>query len=85
VSDCSTSGTDFLPIVYSDGTAATFGTASKSAAGSDVGYAADIPVGGHACIDGMNCLRNGGDCYSRTRVHSSCASNLPSPYAFFQS
>ena len=66
--DCSASGTDFLPIDYSDGTATAADTASESAPGSDAGSAADIPASGHACTAEMNCLGNRGDCFSRTGV-----------------
>jgi hypothetical protein len=61
VHDCSTSSTDFLSVGYSNGTAVAADTASESAVGSDVGYAADIPLGGHACTAEMNYLRNGGE------------------------
>ena len=43
----STSGTDFLLVSCSDGTAAAADTTSKSAADFDADFAADIPMGGH--------------------------------------
>jgi hypothetical protein len=46
VPDCSTSVIDFFLFHCSDGNAATANTASDSAAGSNVGSAANIPVGG---------------------------------------
>jgi hypothetical protein len=85
LTDCSASGTNFLLIGCSNGTAIAADTAYESATSSDAGSAAHIPVGGHACIVGVNCLRNGGDYCFRTGIHSSCAFGLPSPYALFQS
>jgi hypothetical protein len=64
VSDCSASGTDFLPVGCSDGTIVATHTASESAASSDDGSAADIPMGGHACTAEMNCPRNRGIYFS---------------------
>jgi hypothetical protein len=84
VLDCSTSSTDFVPVGCSNGTAAA-DTASEFATGSDTGSTTDIPAGIHSCIAGVNFPRNEGDCCSRTGVHSSYASGLPSPSAFFQS
>jgi hypothetical protein len=80
VPGCSASSTYFLPVGCSD-SIATVDTASKPVAGS----AANIPAGGHTCTAKMNCLRNEGDCCTQTGVHSSYASGLPSPCAFFQS
>jgi hypothetical protein len=85
VLDCSASRTDFLPVGCADGTAAAADTASESAASSDAGSVAGIPVGGHAFIVGVNCLRNWGDYCSQTGVHLSYASGLSSHCAFFQS
>jgi hypothetical protein len=85
VLDCSASGTDFLSIGCSDGTAATAATAFKSVGGSDASSTVDIPAGGHAFTAEMNYLRNGGECCSQTGVHSSYASGLPSLCTFFQS
>jgi hypothetical protein len=79
VPNCSASGTNFLPDGCSDGTAMAADTAS------DTGSAVDIPTGGHACTAEMNYLRNEGDCCSRTGVHSSYASGLPSICTLFQS
>jgi hypothetical protein len=47
VPDYSTSGTNFLLVSCSDGTAAAADTTSKSAADFDADFAADIPMGGH--------------------------------------
>jgi hypothetical protein len=78
VPDCSASCTDFLHVGCFDCTTVVEGIASGTAAGTDV----DIPMGVHACIARVNCLRNGGGCCFWTVVHSSCAFGPPSLYAF---
>jgi hypothetical protein len=85
VPGCSASDTGYLPAGCSDDTAAAVGTASETAADTGANSDADIPVGDHACLDEMNCLRSGVGCCSRTVVHSSCASDLPSPCASIRS
>jgi hypothetical protein len=79
VPGCSASDTSYLPAGCSDDTATAVGTASETDAGMGTDSDARIPVGDHACIAEMNCLRSGGGCCSRTVVHSSCASDLPYP------
>jgi hypothetical protein len=81
VPGCSASDTGYLPAGCSDDTAIVVGTASETAAGSGADSNADIPVGDHACLAEMNCLRSGGDCCFWTAVHSSCASDLLFPCA----
>jgi hypothetical protein len=71
VPDCSASGTNFFSVGCSDDIAVATDTSFESATGSNASSAADIPMGGHACIARVNCLRNRGDCCSRTEVHSS--------------
>jgi hypothetical protein len=78
----SASDTGYLLTGCSGSTAAAAAdTASETAVGVGADSVADTPVGDHACSAGMDCLRNGDGCCSRTEVHSSCASDLPSPYA----
>ena len=60
VPGCSASDTGYLPAGCSDDIAAVVGTASETAAGTDADSDADIPVGDHACLAEMNCLRSGG-------------------------
>jgi hypothetical protein len=60
VPGCSASDIGYLPVGCSDDTAAAVGTASETAAGTDADSDADIPVGDHACLAEMNCLRSGG-------------------------
>jgi hypothetical protein len=81
VPDGSASDTGYLPAGCSDDTVAAVGTASETAADTGANSDADIPVGDHACLAEMNCLRSGGGYCSRTVVHSSCASDLPFPCA----
>jgi hypothetical protein len=56
----SASDTGYLPAGYSNDTAAAMGIASETTAGTDADSDADIPVGDHACLVEMNCLRSGG-------------------------
>jgi hypothetical protein len=60
VPGCSASDTSYLPAGCSDDTAAAVGTASETAADTGADSDADIPVGDHACLAEMNCLRSGG-------------------------
>jgi hypothetical protein len=62
VPGCSASDTGYLPAGYSGDTAAVVGTTSEIAAGTGVDSDVGIPVGGHACLDEMNCLSSGGGC-----------------------
>jgi hypothetical protein len=84
VPDCSASNTDYLHL-----------GCSNSIVGVVIlplilllvlsGSATGILVGDRACIAGLGCLRNGDGYCSRSKVHSSCASDPPSPYASFRS
>jgi hypothetical protein len=58
---CCASNTGYLLTGCSSGTTADVDTASNTAVGVDVGSDADIhiPMGDHACIAGLGCLRNG--------------------------
>jgi hypothetical protein len=76
VRDYSASGIGFLLVDCYDGTVAAASTVSGSAVDSGADSAANIPVGGHARIVEMSCLRNGGDCCSQAGVHLSCASSF---------
>jgi hypothetical protein len=80
VSGCSAFGTGYHPARWSNGTGAT-GTTSETAAVDGVGSIFGIPENDHACIVGMGFLRNRDNGCSRSEVHSSCASDLPSPCA----
>jgi hypothetical protein len=82
VPNCSASCTDFLYVGCFYGTVVVESTASGTIASTDTSSIVDIPMGSHACIVGVNCLRNGGGCCSRTVVHSSCSSGSPSLCAF---
>jgi hypothetical protein len=82
VPNCSACGTDFIYVGCFDGTAVVEGTASGTTTSTDASSIADIPIGSHACIAGVNYLRNGGGYCSQTVVHSSCSSGPPSLCAF---
>ena len=60
VPDCFASDTGYLPAGCSDDTAVAVGTTSKTAADAGADPDAGIPVGDHACLAEMNCLRSGG-------------------------